>query len=312
MLIVLGLYALIVWLVFFKFKVLTFTRLWKYIVWGGAISIAIIVIGALQHYTPASGTAVVSAYSQKIYPEVSGQIKKVFIEDSKKVAKGDKLFEIDTLPYQYAVNRKEAHYRYKRFKFEDQKELFEKKVVAKRSVDVFEADMDQAKSSLDMAKYDLERTLVVAPADGFVSISTLREGQRASTLVSVVDFTSIEDIWLSVNLKQNGVGRIEAGQRVLVTFSMSPGKVYESEVSIVPTSLTQGQIFADSNVDSIDSILGAKNLYTIKIKFPKEAKQNLRKPGSLASVTVITDEGNPINALAVIIQWIGAWVSYVL
>jgi len=37
----------------------------------------------------------------------------------------------------------------------------------------------------------------------------------------------------------------------------------------------------------------------------------LRKPGKLAQVTVFTDEGNPINILARILQWISTWLDFV-
>jgi len=39
--------------------------------------------------------------------------------------------------------------------------------------------------------------------------------------------------------------------------------------------------------------------------------QELAKVGCMAQVTVFTSEGNPINVLAKILQWISAWVDYV-
>jgi hypothetical protein len=36
----------------------------------------------------------------------------------------------------------------------------------------------------------------------------------------------------------------------------------------------------------------------------------LQRPGTDASITVFTDEGNPINMLAAIIQWIGSVLAY--
>jgi len=35
------------------------------------------------------------------------------------------------------------------------------------------------------------------------------------------------------------------------------------------------------------------------------------KVGSLAQVTIFTSEGNPINVLAKILQWISTWANYV-
>ena len=45
--------------------------------------------------------------------------------------------------------------------------------------------------------------------------------------------------------------------------------------------------------------------------FPEGGPDYLRRPGTEASITVFTDEGNPINALASIIQWIGSMLAYI-
>jgi len=311
MVIVLCLYALIVWVVFFKFKLLPYNKTWKGVIWGGAITIAFVVIGALQHYTPSSSSSAVSAFSQKIYPEVSGRVEQVFVQPSVKVAKGDKLFLIDPRPYKYDLEQKEASFRLAKIKFEDTNTLVKKDAMAKRALDANKAEMDMAEAAMKLAQYQLDNTLVKAPADGVISISTLKEGQRVSPLISVIDFTSHQDIWITANIKQNGIERIKPGQRAMVTFNISPGVIYDTEVSILPAALTQGQVYAESDVSTIDVILSARNLYPIKLAFPAEADENLRKPGSLASVTIITDEGNPVNVLAVILQWIGAWMGYI-
>ena len=94
MLIVLSLYFLVVWLVFFKFKWLPYNRTWKTIVWGVATSIALIVVGALQYYTPVSKIAVVQAHTQEIYPLISGRVNKVYVSKSQAVVEGDTLFTI--------------------------------------------------------------------------------------------------------------------------------------------------------------------------------------------------------------------------
>ena len=104
MLIVLGLFFFIVWLVFFKFQWLPWTKGWKYTVWSIATFIAFFVVGALQYYTPASSKALVQAHDQFIYPQVSGPIQAVYIEGSQTVKAGDSLYLIDPLPFQYAVD----------------------------------------------------------------------------------------------------------------------------------------------------------------------------------------------------------------
>ncbi len=95
MLIVLGLFFIIVWLVFFKFKWLPFNTSWKVAISITTLSIALVVLGALNYYTPMSRVAVVSAHTQHIYPVVSGRVNEIFVSRSDSVSAGDKLFSID-------------------------------------------------------------------------------------------------------------------------------------------------------------------------------------------------------------------------
>ena len=51
--------------------------------------------------------------------------------------------------------------------------------------------------------------------------------------------------------------------------------------------------------------------YPVRIAFPEGLSPDLARVGSLAQVTVFTSDGNPINVLAKILQWISTWVDYV-
>ena len=92
MLIVLSFFFLIVWLIFFKLEWLPWSRGWKVTVYSLAIGIALVVVGALQYYTPVSSKAVVEAHTLQIYPLVTGRVDMVYIDGAQKVSSGEKLF----------------------------------------------------------------------------------------------------------------------------------------------------------------------------------------------------------------------------
>ena len=76
--------------------------------------------------------------------------------------------------------------------------------------------------------------------------------------------------------------------------------------------MVQGQITMESNASPIQAINAAVNAYPVRIAFPEDAPEELRRAGGLASVTIYTDEGNPINILARILQWTSTWLDFVL
>lgn len=107
MLIVLGLYALAMWLLFSKFKLLPWNGKWKTVVCSVAFLIALVVIGALNHLTPTGRVSVQGALID-ITPNVAGTVTEVAIKPNARIAKGDVLFRIDDTTYAAEVARLEA------------------------------------------------------------------------------------------------------------------------------------------------------------------------------------------------------------
>ena len=107
MLIVLGLYFGIVWLLFFKLRLLPWNGASKTVVWTGAFVIALVVIGALNHTTP-TGRVSVQGVVTNIVPNVAGRVTEVVVEAGAEVKEGDVLFRIDDTVYAAEVARLEA------------------------------------------------------------------------------------------------------------------------------------------------------------------------------------------------------------
>lgn len=107
MVIILALYGLAVWLVFKKFHLLPWNLTWKIIVYGVALVIALVVIGALNYQTPSGGVSVQGA-AIEITPNVSGTVVEVGVTSNTLVDKGHVLFRIDDTTFVAEVARAEA------------------------------------------------------------------------------------------------------------------------------------------------------------------------------------------------------------
>lgn len=107
MVIILGLYALICWLIFSKFNLLPWNRVWKTIVYTIAVLIALVVIGALNYQTP-KGSVSVQGVIIDVTPNVSGTVVEVAVSSHVEVKKGDVLFRIEDTPFAAEVARLEA------------------------------------------------------------------------------------------------------------------------------------------------------------------------------------------------------------
>jgi RND family efflux transporter MFP subunit len=311
MLIVLSLYFLVVWLVFIKFELLPWSRGWKTLVYGIAVTVALVVVGALQHYTPASSMAVVQADAQQIYPVVSGRVVSVGVKNTQAVVAGEVLFEIDPAPFQYQVDKYTAVLKLAEIKLDDVRTLVSREAASRREIDKAEAERDQATAELADAIYQLKNARVRAPADGTIFGAALEIGQYVVSSQGVLNFIGLEGHWIVAGVKQNGLVRIAPGQPVSITFASSPGEIYSSTVALVPTDSIAGLVAAEDVSDPLAAVRQASNIYPVRVNFPTGADPQLRRGGSLASATFFTDEGNPINALAKILQWVSTWLAYI-
>jgi multidrug resistance efflux pump len=107
MLIVLGVYFGLVWLIFSKLKLLPWNGLAKGVVYSGALIIALVVIGALNHTAP-SGQVSVQGAVTNIAPNVGGPVTEVAVVANQSVSHGDVLFRIDDTTQKAEVARLEA------------------------------------------------------------------------------------------------------------------------------------------------------------------------------------------------------------
>src|SRR5438552_782004 len=106
--ILLGIYAFFVWLIFFKFKWLPWNITSQVIVVTIPIIALTILILFMNIVAPSSHDVRAMNYVIPIVPRVTGQVTEVPIEPNRPIKKGDVLFKMDPVPFEAAVNAADA------------------------------------------------------------------------------------------------------------------------------------------------------------------------------------------------------------
>lgn len=133
-----------------------------------------------------------------IYPQVSGVITDILIQEGAKIKKGQPLFIIDQVPYKAAaavatanVKSAEASVATAKLNAENAKELFKESVISKNELQITlntlaseEASLALAKAQELSAKNDLSYTTVTSPVDGVASMIPYRVGALVSSSIS--------------------------------------------------------------------------------------------------------------------------------
>ena len=100
----LGIYAFLVWLVFIKLKLLPWTTPWKVGVFIFPVVALATLLLFLNIMAPATTDVRVISYVVGVVSQVRGRVLEVPVENNRPVKKGDVLFKIDPTPYQNIVD----------------------------------------------------------------------------------------------------------------------------------------------------------------------------------------------------------------
>jgi multidrug resistance efflux pump len=190
------------------------------------------------------GSALVVRNSVSIVPDVAGEVIEVPVTANKPLKAGDVLFRIDPVPYRAQVAAIEAQLKLSTTRLAQMTQLFERDSGRGFDVEQRQSEVDQLKAQLEGAKWNLDKTTVRAPADGYVTNLALRKGARVANLplTPVMAFIDTSNTLIGVEIAQINARYIEPGQPVEATFKFMPGQVYTGKVESVLQAIASGQV----------------------------------------------------------------------
>ena len=95
-------------------------------------------------------------------------------------------------------------------------------------------------AALQQARLDLSNTTVIAPADGVVTNLRLSAGQYVNQGQPLLSFIQYGPRWISAAMRENQLGNLAPGNKVLVALDDNPGKLFPGRVESIGWGITQG------------------------------------------------------------------------
>jgi membrane fusion protein (multidrug efflux system) len=236
-----------------------------------------------------------------VYPQVSGKITQICINEGAEVKKGQTLFVIDQVPYRAAletakagVESASASVANARLTLDSKKKLFSQKVVsafdlqqAQISLRSQNAALAQARAEYVKAKNDLSYTEVKSPVNGVAGMITYRVGALVSSNITTPLVTVSDDRTMHVyfSLTENQMLQIShefgktlnASAMPAVGLSLSDGSKYDH----------QGKIDAISGI--VDKNTGS---VSVRASFPNPG--HLLRSGNTGNILFPTTRHNCI------------------
>jgi RND family efflux transporter MFP subunit len=200
---------------------------------------------------------------------------------------GDVLFRIDPTTYKAQVEAIDAQLKFAELRLSQMSELYARDAGRRFDVEQRQSEVDQLKAQLDGAKWNLEKTTVVAPADGYVTNLTLRKGARVTGQSPVMAFIDTSEVLLGAEIAQVDARYIETGQKAEVTFKTFPGQVYTGRVETVLQAIATGQAAVSGLAVTPSEIQSAP--FVVRIKLDDSALAARLPAGSTGVAAIFTD-----------------------
>jgi len=273
--------ALFVWL-----KVIPFNMFWK-------ISPVVVLLALLfglfipMGWGAPSGPVALISNSVQIIPSVSGEVIDIPVTANVPLRAGDVLFRIDPTTYKAQVEAIDAQLKFAELRLSQMSELYARDAGRRFDVEQRQSEVDQLKAQLDGAKWNLEKTTVVAPADGYVTNLTLRKGARVTGQSPVMAFIDTSEVLLGAEIAQVDARYIETGQKAEVTFKTFPGQVYTGRVETVLQAIATGQAAVSGLAVTPSEIQSAP--FVVRIKLDDSALAARLPAGSTGVAAIFTD-----------------------
>jgi len=271
-----------------KLNIVRFTLFWKV---SPAIVFLLLLVGLFipMGWGAPQGSAVVVRNSVAIVPDVAGEVIDVPVVANVPLKAGDVLFRIDPTPYNAQVKAIQAQLKLSATRLAQMTQLFERDSGRGFDVEQRQSEVDQLKAQLEGAQWNLDKTTVRAPVDGYVTNLALRRGARVANLPlsPVMAFIDTSNTLIGVELNQIDARYVAPGQDVEVTFKYPPGRVFSGKVETVLQAIATGQVQTSGLAVQSKGIEAAP--FVARIKLDDTALTDRLPAGSTGTAAIFTD-----------------------
>lgn len=162
-----------------------------------------------------------------------GTVEQVLVQEGDVVRKGQLLAVVNKADYQSIYNSSLAMYQQAKDAYDRLKQVYDKGSLTEVKWVEMETQMKQAESQLQIAKNNLDKCNLYAPASGVVGKRNIEPGQSSLSGFTPIDLVKIEKVLVKMAVPENEIGMIKKGQKAGFVISALGNKGYEGVITHV-------------------------------------------------------------------------------
>ena len=203
----------------------------------------------------------IGAATVEVVPKVSGRLQTIFVRLGDPVRKGQTLAKVEDREIREQVRQadasfevaaatirqREADLKFAETNLDRSRNLFQRQLLPKQTLDDAEAryqaaaaqldlaraQFQQARARLDELQITLSNTSIPSPVDGFVAKRNLDPGAFASQNSPIVAVVDISTVRMVANLIERDARRVDTGTAAAVEVDAYPGERFSGRVARV-------------------------------------------------------------------------------
>lgn len=188
-------------------------------------------------------------HTAKVFSPINGRVVKILAETGAQVKAGEGVLVLDAPDYALAAadsNKANADLTRKQEAYQRARLLYTAKGLARKDLESAEADWQQAVAEAARAKARLKNLahgagevdgqyILRAPVDGVISERQVNAGSevRPDAPNPLFVITDPTHLWANVDLPEQEIGKVEAGQSVIVQVDAYPSESFLGKVAVI-------------------------------------------------------------------------------
>jgi len=271
-----------------KMRIVPFNLFWKV---SPVLVLLLLLLGLFipMNWGAPQGSALVARHSVAIVPDVAGEVVDVPVQPNVPIKAGDVLFRVDPVPFQAQVDAISAQLKLQETRLAEMTQLQTHGTGRAFDIEQRQAEVDQLRAQLVGAQWNLDKTTVRAPADGYVTNLALRKGARVTNLPlsPVMAFIDTSDTIVGVEVNQIDARYVVPGQPVEATFKFAPGRVFGGKVESVLQAVSSGQVQTSGQAVTPRAVQAAPFVVRIRLEDAEFARE--LPAGSAGDAAIFTE-----------------------
>jgi multidrug resistance efflux pump len=161
------------------------------------------------------------------------------------------------------------------------------------------AQISKSEADLINAKFDLEGTTHLAPANGRVANLALRPGVRAAQLpmAPVMSFIEEDDPWVLAFYHQNELRYVEPGNEAEIFMEMYPGRIIKCKVDSILWATAQGQMPISGNLPNTQPMAAPEQRIAVRLLIDGKDKDLFLAAGARGHGAIYTEHGKFLHII---------------